>query len=226
MKKGWLGYDNTAREIKDIYVGVQGKARKVVAGYVGNNGVARKVYPIVPIPAVTGEYVYDGTEKTVTINDLDTGCVDVSGNKATNPGTYTVIYSLKNRAVWEDGTYNNKTQNWSIAKGDFVIGEIYGKQTVRDNMNYIDMECPVTNKSISNLQTEWTLEIRDRGTKEWQANIHVISSTDTMHDVIRNNTDFNIYAKGTVIISDLDNRMNTLTVPISYDLYYHRPWET
>lgn len=122
MKKGWVGYDNTARELKDIYVGVNSTARKCVAAYVGIGNRARKIYPIIPIPTLSGTYEYTGQPQTVTIDNLDEDNVSVSGNTATNRGTYTVTFSLTDPfAVWEDGTSTNKTAQWIIEAGKLSV---------------------------------------------------------------------------------------------------------
>ena len=67
----------------------------------------------------TAEFVYDGTEKSVTIAESD--AYTVSGTtKATNAGTYTATVTLKdtNVAVWADGTTDPVELTWTIAKAD------------------------------------------------------------------------------------------------------------
>lgn len=117
MIKGWIGYDKNPRNTKNIYIGINNKARKCVTAYVGVNGVAKKIYPIIPIPTVSGDFTYDGTTKSAVIENLDTDYVSVSGESATNAGTHIVTFSLTDsNAVWEDGTRENKTAEWVIDK--------------------------------------------------------------------------------------------------------------
>lgn len=40
----WVGVDNVARKVTNVYVGVDGVARKVKAAWIGVDGVARKFY--------------------------------------------------------------------------------------------------------------------------------------------------------------------------------------
>ena len=40
----WIGVDNSARKVTNVYVGVDGVARKVKAAWIGVGGIARKFY--------------------------------------------------------------------------------------------------------------------------------------------------------------------------------------
>ena len=70
------------------------------------------------VPTVTGSFSYDGTTKTPTISEYDSTYISAWFASATNAGTYTVIFSLKdkNNTEWEDGTTADKTGTWSIGK--------------------------------------------------------------------------------------------------------------
>ncbi len=61
-------------------------------------------------------YYYDGTEQEFLLHDFDSTYETISGNKATNVGTYTAIISLKdtNNTVWSDNTTSNKTIEWHM----------------------------------------------------------------------------------------------------------------
>ena len=67
--------------------------------------------------AETAQFTYDGTEKTViTANEHYT----VSGNKATNAGSYTATVKLVDAAnyTWSDGSTADVEITWSIEKAD------------------------------------------------------------------------------------------------------------
>lgn len=73
----------------------------------------------VNIPTVSGTYTYNGNQQTVSINGYDSVSMDQSGTlSATNAGTYTITYSLKNTtdSQWADGTTTNKTVSWTIGR--------------------------------------------------------------------------------------------------------------
>ena len=125
--------NGSIKPITGIRVGVNGTARFVKKGWVGVNGVAQLCYyqELVAIPVLSGTYTYDGTEKTVTITNLDTDKVTVSGTlKATNAGTYQVTVSLKSRlTAWEDGTQENKIMSWTIDRMTLPIPSVSGTYT-------------------------------------------------------------------------------------------------
>ena len=60
-------------------------------------------------------FTYDGTEKTYNIPEHE--AYTVSGNKQTNAGKHTVTVSLKENAVWSDGTTVVKEYDFVIDKG-------------------------------------------------------------------------------------------------------------
>lgn len=70
-----------------------------------------------PVVDVT-TYTYDGTEKSITFSSIESNNVDLTGDKATNAGTYTCTVSLnKQNAVWSDTfTTTPKTFTWTINK--------------------------------------------------------------------------------------------------------------
>ena len=69
------------------------------------------------VPEQVGTLTYTGREQSPTWDDnYNTTYMNVSGNKATNPGTYTAQFDLKDTAntCWNDNTTNNKSSNWII----------------------------------------------------------------------------------------------------------------
>lgn len=75
---------------------------------------------IVPIPTISADFVYDGTEKTPVITRLDEDYVEVTGVvPKTNAGTYYITFSLiDSNYKWEDGTTDDIEKSWTIEKAD------------------------------------------------------------------------------------------------------------
>jgi hypothetical protein len=68
------------------------------------------------VSASTSTFDYDGQLKTLTINGYDSAHETLSGNTATEPGTYTATLSLKDSShyTFSDGTTANKTFTYTI----------------------------------------------------------------------------------------------------------------
>lgn len=80
---------------------------------------------LVPIPTTDlVEFEYDGTQKTLQLNNYDATKVEASNISATNGGSYVATFKLKNasKTKWVDGTTTDKTINWSI----IIPYHIYG----------------------------------------------------------------------------------------------------
>ena len=72
--------------------------------------------PQIPVE-ITGTYVYSGSEITLPDSEFeffDSSCMVISGNKATEVGTYTAEVGLKDGYVWSDGTRTPVTAEWII----------------------------------------------------------------------------------------------------------------
>ena len=70
----------------------------------------------IDVPAAVGGLVYNGSQQT----GVQTGTgYTVTGNTATNAGTYTATVTLASGYEWKDGSRDSKTVQWSIAKADF-----------------------------------------------------------------------------------------------------------
>ena len=83
----------------------------------GNITLAAVWTPALEKPAVSGNYVYDGTEKKISLTGFDPETMTVSGTtSATYPGTYTAVISLKDKdgCKWADGTTDDITVTWQI----------------------------------------------------------------------------------------------------------------
>ncbi|HIU91371.1 MAG TPA: hypothetical protein IAC72_05125 [Candidatus Fimimonas merdipullorum] len=73
--------------------------------------------------AETEQFTYDGTEKTVIAAGEH---YTVSGNTATNAGSYTATVKLVDTAnyTWSDGSTADAEIHWSIAKADVDMSEV------------------------------------------------------------------------------------------------------
>ncbi len=87
------------------------------------------------LPEVLQTFVYDGTAKTLMVCGFDTNYMTISGNTATNAGTYTCTLTLKNAStsVWEDGTTAAKTLTWTIDRATIDESLL---PTQSGNLNY------------------------------------------------------------------------------------------
>lgn len=73
---------------------------------------------IVAIPTQNGTLTYDGTEQTASWNNYDSTQLTVTGNTATNAGTYTASFTPTADYMWSDTTTTAKTADWIIGKAD------------------------------------------------------------------------------------------------------------
>lgn len=71
------------------------------------------------VPTIPGTYTYDGTAQTPTVTGFYSDFMTESGDTSeTNAGSYSITFALKDteNCQWRDGTTENKTVAWSIAK--------------------------------------------------------------------------------------------------------------
>ena len=72
-------------------------------------------HPAKPTLGITGTYTYSGSPQTVTVTGFDSATMLISGNTATNAGTYTASVTSKS-GRWADGTSTPVTIDWSIGR--------------------------------------------------------------------------------------------------------------
>lgn len=65
-------------------------------------------------------YIYDGTEKTLEFDNIS-GHVTITGNKATEPGTYTCTVTPDENCYWADGTTSAREYEWKIVSIDRLL---------------------------------------------------------------------------------------------------------
>ena len=73
------------------------------------------VAPEKPTISVTGTYTYNGSEQAATVTGFDSATMNISGNKGTNAGDYTVSVTSKT-GKWADGSSTAVTAAWKIEK--------------------------------------------------------------------------------------------------------------
>lgn len=93
--------------------------------------ISKKLVPI-PIPLQT-HFNYDGTQKEVVFNNLDTQSVTLTNSKATNTGTYNVLATLNDtvNTCWTDGTTIQRAWQYEIVGNENVV--TLSKSTVTFN---------------------------------------------------------------------------------------------
>lgn len=86
----------------------------------------------VSVPTLSGSYTYNGSEQSVSISSYDPSIIEVSGNTATNAGTHTVTFHLKDTSkyAWLDESTSDKTASWSIARAS--VGAKPGSSISKD----------------------------------------------------------------------------------------------
>ena len=70
----------------------------------------------ISIPTKGSDLVYTGSSQTQSFNNYDSTKMTVSGHTGTNAGSYTATFVIGSDYIWSDGTRENKTVSWSIAK--------------------------------------------------------------------------------------------------------------
>jgi uncharacterized repeat protein (TIGR02543 family) len=99
-----------------------------ISGTVDGAWIVEKAKAV--MPAVTNtSLVYTGEEQSAGI-EADAAYTIVGGS-ATNAGSYTTEVSLNDtNYVWEDGTADNLSLTWTIAKADGLIAEVSAECTI------------------------------------------------------------------------------------------------
>lgn len=92
--------------------------------------VTKLTKPTAPVRS----YTYDGTAKTLGINNFDSNTMNISGTRsAVNAGSYTVTISLKDTAStqWADGTTSDISFTWTVAKAKLsAANSTFSQKTV------------------------------------------------------------------------------------------------
>lgn len=155
-----------------------------LVGGAGSGGTS-----IVQIPAVTGtSFTYNGSEQGPTITGMDSSKVNVTGATATNAGSYTITFSLKDtsKSVWSDMTIEDKTVSWSIAKANQSF-------TLSTNAVALNATTLSTTVTVSNVVGDGTMSVAS-------------SDTSVATASISNNT---------ITINSVNNKSGSATITVS-----------
>ena len=71
--------------------------------------------PAKPDIRVTGSYTYNGSVQTAAVTGYDPAAMDITGNTATDAGSYTVKVTSRT-GKWADGSSDTVTADWRIGQ--------------------------------------------------------------------------------------------------------------
>lgn len=122
--------------------------------------------------ADTTKFVYNGSDQTYQIADSE--LYTVSGNVQKDAGTYTVTVSLKdkNKTEWSDGTTDDLTFTFTIAKADT---KLIAEPTAR-KLTYAGHPQNLINAASA---TGGTVYYRLDGTEEWSETVPTAANAGT-----------------------------------------------
>ena len=83
-------------------------------------------------------YVYDGTLKTVKLNNFDEDLMVVTGNTGTTVGGYTAVVSLNTEYyTWEDSSTEDVSIAWSILPATLTLPTVSGTYVYNGNVQNV-----------------------------------------------------------------------------------------
>lgn len=84
--------------------------------------VSKIAFTINAVPTQNGTLTYTGQAQSPSWNSFDTNALTISGTTTgTNAGTYTVIFTPKDKYQWSDGTTTAKEVTWTIGRASMAI---------------------------------------------------------------------------------------------------------
>lgn len=84
--------------------------------------VAKITFTINAVPTQNGTLTYTGQAQSPSWNSFDTNALTISGiTTGTNAGTYTAIFTPKEKYQWSDGTTTAKEVTWTIGRASMAI---------------------------------------------------------------------------------------------------------
>ena len=112
--------------------------------------------------ADTRNFVYNGDEQTYDLAENER--YTVSGNKQTNAGNYTVTVALKDTAnvSWADGTTDDLTYTFEIAKADNVIEWAKNEKNEYISLDIVHGENPNPQATATNGTVTFTFANKDK----------------------------------------------------------------
>ena len=131
-------------------------------------------------PTVSGSYTYDKSSHACTVSGYNAAGMTQSGTTAaTNAGTYTVKFALKDGYAWSDKTRDDLTLTWNIAKRKITIPSLSNTSQAFDGSNknvtingvdgsYVNQSGTATAKNTGTYTVTWSL--KDTGNTTWSDN--------------------------------------------------------
>ena len=80
-------------------------------------------------PTMSGTYIYNGKEQTLSIDGYDSNTMNITGNKEIDAGNYKTTITLKDSSnyQWSDGTVTKIELSWKISAKEIAV--IWGNET-------------------------------------------------------------------------------------------------
>lgn len=131
-------------------------------------------------PTVSGSFTYDKSSHTCSVSGYNADGMTQSGTTtATNAGTYTVKFSLKDGYAWSDKSRDDISLTWDIAKRKVEIpwlsntSQAYTDSNLNVGINgvdwsYVDQSGTTTAKNTGTYTVTWSL--KDTGNTVWSDN--------------------------------------------------------
>jgi len=127
--------------------------------FVDNVSFEVKKYSIAKPTIDLGTFFYDGNQKQLLLNGFNSDRMQISGNQATEVGTYEATVSIKNKAnySWPDGSTDDLVFEWKIEKNNVTKPSI-GNNRFEYNGEEHTLEVlgfnPETQEIYGNVETE------------------------------------------------------------------------
>lgn len=171
----------------------------------------------VKLPSLTNTLVYNGSVQTALLTELDEKYITVTDNKATNAGQYTLKLALKDKekTVWDDGSIDDKTITWNIAKKTGIMVDIVGNEKTSKYTGNMITLTGYQAASSESIYTENDFVAENIPTiSQKEPGIYLMNLTENNFRNTNNNFEnvkFNIVADGKLIIQE--KQQLTLKVP-------------
>ena len=144
---------------------------------------------------------YDGNEHEVTFSNFDSTAMEISGNKATEVGDYSVYISLKEGYCWNDGTTDDIVYNWTIRQVDEIENiKIIGSSFLNVNKSSL-LSVIITPNDATYKEVTWSVENGTGAATIDQNGLLTATQTGTVKVIVTANYNNSIYAEKDIIIN-------------------------
>ena len=144
---------------------------------------------------------YDGNEHEVTFSNFDSTTMEISGNKATEVGDYSVSISLKEGYCWNDGTTDDIVYNWTIRQVDEIENiKIIGSSFLNVNKSSL-LSVIITPNDATYKEVTWSVENGTGAATIDQNGLLTATQTGTVTVKATANYNNSIYAEKEIVIN-------------------------